>query len=103
MKDAAAIAEYGSRGANGVIMITTKKGKYNQKMRVRYSTQYGVSMLQNPKYNIANAKELLTMQRSFGVGMGAKMTDAQINNYAIDTDWRKVFLDLRLPKVTIWQ
>ncbi|AKH96015.1 SusC/RagA family TonB-linked outer membrane protein [Elizabethkingia anophelis] len=91
LKDAAAIAEYGSRGANGVIMITTKKGKYNQKMRVRYSTQYGVSMLQNPKYNIANAKELLTMQRSFGVGMGAKMTDAQISNYAIDTDWRKVF------------
>ncbi|WP_407482200.1 SusC/RagA family TonB-linked outer membrane protein [Elizabethkingia meningoseptica] len=91
LKDAAAIAEYGSRGANGVIMITTKRGKYNQKMRVRYSTLYGVSMLQDPKYNIANARELLTMQKSYGVGMGAKMTDAQISNYAIDTDWRKVF------------
>lgn len=72
MKDAAAIAEYGSRGANGVIMITTKKGKYNQKMRVRYSTQYGVSMLQNPKYNIANSKELLTMQKALELVWGLK-------------------------------
>ncbi|WP_407517637.1 SusC/RagA family TonB-linked outer membrane protein [Elizabethkingia anophelis] len=91
LKDAAAIAEFGSRGANGVIMITTKKGKFNQKMRIRYSTQYGVSMLQEPKYNIANAKELLTLQKRFGVGTGAKMTDEQIANYSIDTDWRKVF------------
>jgi len=91
LKDAAAIAEFGSRGANGVIMITTKKGKFNQKMRIRYSTQYGVSMLQSPKYNIANAKELLTLQKNYGVGTGAKMTDEQIANYNIDTDWRKIF------------
>ncbi|KMQ65407.1 hypothetical protein ACM46_05785 [Chryseobacterium angstadtii] len=91
LKDAAAIAEFGSRGSNGVIIITTKNGKYNQKMRVRYSTQFGVSVLQDPKYNFSNAKELLTMQKGFGVGMGAKMTDEQIANYTINTDWRKIF------------
>ncbi|NIF04453.1 SusC/RagA family TonB-linked outer membrane protein [Chryseobacterium sp. Tr-659] len=91
LKDAAAIAEFGSRGANGVILITTKSGRYNQKMRFRYSSQFGVSFLQDPKYNFSNSKELLTLQKNYGVGLGAKMTDEQIANYTINTDWRKIF------------
>ncbi|WP_080780111.1 SusC/RagA family TonB-linked outer membrane protein [Chryseobacterium phocaeense] len=91
LKDAAAIAEFGSRGSNGVIIITTKNGKYNEKMRVRYSSQFGVSALQDPKYNFASAKELLTLQKRFGVGRGAKMTDEEIAGYSINTDWRKIF------------
>lgn len=91
LKDASAIAEYGSRGANGVIMITTKKGNYIEKTRVRYSTQFGVSMLQDPKYNYASSRELLRMQKSYGVGLGGQMTDGQIASYNIDTDWRKIF------------
>ncbi|AZA84823.1 SusC/RagA family TonB-linked outer membrane protein [Chryseobacterium lactis] len=91
LKDASAIAEYGSRGANGVIMITTKRGNYSEKTSVRYSTQFGVSMLQDPKYNYVNSRELLTMQKRFGAGWGAKMTDEEIANYNINTNWRKVF------------
>src|SRR5690606_24960041 len=41
LKDASATALYGSRGANGVILITTKKGKYNQKTRFEFSTETG--------------------------------------------------------------
>lgn len=91
LKDASAIAQYGSRGTNGVIMITTKKGNYNEKTHLRYSTQFGVAMLQDPKYNFASSKELLSMQKSFGVGLGAKMTDDAIAGYSIDTNWRKIF------------
>lgn len=91
LKDASAIAEYGSRGANGVIMITTKKGNYSERTRIRYSTQFGVSILQSPKYNYASSRELLTMQKGYGVGLGAKMTDDQIASYNIDTNWRKIF------------
>ncbi|MCS4301435.1 SusC/RagA family TonB-linked outer membrane protein [Chryseobacterium sp. BIGb0232] len=91
LKDASAIAQYGSRGSNGVIMITTKKGGYNEKMRIRYSTQFGVSMLQDPKYNYASSKELLAIQKGYGIGLGAKMSAEQIANYNIDTNWRKVF------------
>ena len=40
LKDASATAVYGAQGANGVILITTKKGKYNQKPRVTFSTAY---------------------------------------------------------------
>ena len=40
LKDASATAVYGAQGANGVILITSKKGKYNQKARIAYSGSY---------------------------------------------------------------
>lgn len=40
LKDASATAVYGAQGANGVILITTKKGKYNQKAKITFSTAY---------------------------------------------------------------
>ncbi|MBC8033956.1 MAG: SusC/RagA family TonB-linked outer membrane protein, partial [Chitinophagaceae bacterium] len=41
LKDAVAIAIYGSRGANGVILITTKRGSYGQKAKVELSASEG--------------------------------------------------------------
>jgi TonB-dependent SusC/RagA subfamily outer membrane receptor len=46
LKDAAATAIYGARGANGVIVITTKKGRQG-KMQVTYNAFYGVKNLAN--------------------------------------------------------
>ena len=42
LKDAASAAIYGSRGANGVIIVTTKKGKRNQKTSVSFNTSQGI-------------------------------------------------------------
>jgi len=42
LKDASATALYGSRGANGVIIVKTKTGKYNQKTRFNFSTEMAV-------------------------------------------------------------
>ncbi len=47
LKDAASAAIYGSRAANGVILITTKSGKKNQKLQVKYNTYYGISEVTN--------------------------------------------------------
>ncbi len=57
LKDAASASIYGSRAANGVIIITTKKGK--GKMKVSYDSYYGVQMVQsgNP-WNILNSQEM---------------------------------------------
>lgn len=41
LKDASAIAIYGSRGANGVILVTTKRGKYNQKNKINFEGAEG--------------------------------------------------------------
>ncbi|RYE15565.1 MAG: TonB-dependent receptor, partial [Sphingobacteriales bacterium] len=41
LKDASAIAIYGSRGANGVIIVTTKKGAYGQKTKIEFNASEG--------------------------------------------------------------
>ncbi|HEY9003803.1 MAG TPA: TonB-dependent receptor [Mucilaginibacter sp.] len=41
LKDAGSAAIYGSRGANGVILVTTKAGKFNQKATLTYNGSYG--------------------------------------------------------------
>ena len=53
LKDASATAIYGSRASNGVIIITTKKAAYGQKMKVDFSTQFSLS-------SIAKKLELLS-------------------------------------------
>lgn len=47
LKDASATAIYGSRGANGVILVTTKKGKKNQKLKVNADYFHSISELHN--------------------------------------------------------
>ncbi len=56
LKDASATAIYGSRGANGVIMITTKQGK-NGRSSVEYDTYMSVSTLRK-KWDVLTASEL---------------------------------------------
>lgn len=60
LKDAAAVAPYGIGGANGVILITTKKGQ-SGKAVVRLSTSYG---FQNPTYipDMLNASDYMSLQ-----------------------------------------
>lgn len=56
LKDAASAAIYGSRGANGVVLVTTKKGRKSDAPQVTYSGYYGVQ-------NVANPPELLNAQQ----------------------------------------
>jgi len=91
LKDASAISEYGARGANGVIVIRTKSGRYNQGLKFRYSANFLVSSLQDNKYNYADSRQLLTLEKRYGIGRGFGLSDDEINNYSINTDWRKVF------------
>ena len=56
LKDASATAIYGSRGANGVIIVTTKGGAYNQKARVTFNGYIGVQSRWK-KLDVMNAKD----------------------------------------------
>lgn len=51
LKDAAASAIYGHRGANGVVLITTKKGKSGE-AEVRFDARYGVNSRLIPQYDV---------------------------------------------------
>lgn len=56
LKDASSAAIYGTRGANGVVIITTKRGKANQKPRVNLTVRTGVKQAVN-KYDLLNTSE----------------------------------------------
>jgi len=62
LKDAAATAQYGSRGANGVIVITSKKGLVNTPLQVTYQTQYGFAQANNSKWNMMNTNQRLEFE-----------------------------------------
>lgn len=91
LRDAAATSIYGNRGANGVLLVKTKSGKYNTALKLSYSTMTGISIMPKNKYNIASSKELLTMQKRNGVLLGNTLTYQQIADYPIDTNWEKTF------------
>ena len=61
LKDASAAAIYGVRAANGVVIITTKKGRYNQKTRVTYNGYVGVQY-PTGKFHLANGAEYAAME-----------------------------------------
>src|SRR3546814_6264907 len=57
LKDASASSLYGSRAANGVVLITTKQAKSGQKS-IQFSTYYGVDVVpQNKRPDLMNARE----------------------------------------------
>lgn len=93
LKDASATSMYGNRGANGVIVIKTRGGSFNAKTSFNYRSQIGVSTLQRNRYNIADANELLTLEKRYGTGKGAGMTDAQIAANKTNTDWLNYFFN----------
>jgi TonB-linked SusC/RagA family outer membrane protein len=59
LKDASSTALYGSRGANGVILITTKKGKYNQKTKFDFSTETGIQSRAYDKLELMTGDEYI--------------------------------------------
>jgi TonB-linked SusC/RagA family outer membrane protein len=61
LKDASSTAIYGARGANGVIMITTKKGDGVNGVGVQYDTDFGVGVLPR-KLDVLNAEEFLRVE-----------------------------------------
>ncbi len=78
LKDASATAIYGARGANGVILITTKKGKSGQ-ASVTYSGSLGLSTMARP-LNVLSGPEFLAESAKLG---------ATVINGGANTDWQK--------------
>ena len=68
LKDASATAIYGARGANGVVLITTKRGKEG-KAQVDYSTYYGLQEMAN-KIDMMNAYQFAAIHNEMSVNSG---------------------------------
>jgi len=84
LKDAASASIYGSRAANGVILVTTKKGRAG-KTKFRFDVEYGQTDIayQNDKYRPLTGDEFLAISREGLVNLGGlsqATIDNQINN-----------------------
>jgi TonB-dependent starch-binding outer membrane protein SusC len=85
LKDASATAIYGSRGANGVIIITTDKGARNRKPRITYSSYVG-SQSVFAKYPMMNGPQFVALRAAAG-----QYTNGQDESNDINTDWQDLF------------
>jgi TonB-dependent starch-binding outer membrane protein SusC len=89
LKDAEATAVYGSRGANGVIVIQTKRGKAG-KTRFNYDGQLGQSFFPQSKLQLMNTNEKIDYELRRGGTVLEDFTPAQIAELrTIETDWQK--------------
>ena len=91
LKDASATAIYGSRGANGVILVTTTKGSIDQDATIVYSGYYGIKDV-FAKYPMMNAEKLKTLRE---YAKRFDDSDMEAKDYAngTDTDWQDLMYD----------
>ncbi|MHB1179533.1 MAG: SusC/RagA family TonB-linked outer membrane protein, partial [Daejeonella sp.] len=88
LKDASATAIYGSRGANGVVLITTKIGK-SGKSQVTFDSYYAVQEV-GKTLDLMTARQFaeLANERTANDGVPAYFTQSQINSFGQGTDWQ---------------
>lgn len=99
LKDAASTSIYGSRSSAGVVVITSKKGKYDSETQFTYRSQFGFSKVGDPNFEMMNSNQLLNFQRLVGNGRGATggvnggpLSDAEIAELSkTNTNWKDVF------------
>ncbi|MFR7808238.1 MAG: TonB-dependent receptor plug domain-containing protein [Butyricimonas faecihominis] len=100
LKDASATALYGSRGANGVILITTIRPRAGE-LRVSVNARYDISAPDLSDYNLMNAREKLEYERLAGVykanGLEQQMAKDETYNRrleevvrGVDTYWLSI-------------
>jgi TonB-linked SusC/RagA family outer membrane protein len=101
LKDASASAIYGVRAANGVVLIETKTGKFNQKAQITYDGYYGVQVAQNV-LKMANAEQFTNMAMESGSAADISFIENAMQRYGrsrvnpnvpnVNTDWYKEIL-----------
>ena len=89
LKDASATAIYGSRGANGVVIITSKRGREGQKSRIEVNSFFGMQKEVN-RFDVLNAKEYAVIANEWlkNQGLDPYFNVDQVENPG--TDWQDV-------------
>lgn len=87
LKDASATAIYGSRGANGVILISTKSGNYNQKATFKINAYYGIRELAH-KIDKVNAQQYAELANEIRANGGEPPFIENPSAIEVNTDWQ---------------
>lgn len=88
LKDASSTAIYGSRGSNGVVIITTKRGKAG-KSTITFDSYYGIQNVRR-KYPVLNAREYAQMVNDANTNESRPVvyTPVQVDAFGEGTDWQ---------------
>ncbi|MDO7744833.1 MAG: TonB-dependent receptor plug domain-containing protein, partial [Pedobacter sp.] len=96
LKDAVSTSQYGSRGSNGVVVVTSKKGQTGRPL-IKYDVQYGKSKAPENKLKVMNTEQKLDYELANGNPNG--WSDEEITDFRlIDTDWEKVLFQTGTTK-----
>ena len=105
LKDASSTAIYGSRAANGVIIITSKKGNFGEAPTITVSAQYGISEMTSDNEKMMNANQWLNFQEVLDPTLvnnaNFQAEKAYYRKYGISTDWRDIFFGDSKPVTQI--
>lgn len=88
LKDASSTSIYGARAANGVIVITTKRGRVGDNGKIAVRAQYGVSSLAYGKWDVMNTTERLNYEEEIGLRKAGSYDRELLERTNID--WRDV-------------
>jgi len=87
LKDAASTAIYGVKGGNGVIVVTTKNGKNNQKTQFSVNSYFGQQELMH-KIGMLNAAEYGAIINEGSVASGGDIIFPDLSKLGVGTDWQ---------------
>ncbi len=98
LKDASATSIYGTRAANGVIYITTKRGTIDTKAKITINAQWGTSTLANTDFfnSFMNTRQLTDFWLETGYQTQAQV-DLTLKTYPFDTKWYKTYYKPSAP------
>ena len=88
LKDAATTAIYGVKGGNGVIVVTTRTGRKNQKTEFTISSNYGLQEIGHT-IGVLNATEYGAIVNEGSVTSGGNVVFPDLSVLGVGTDWQK--------------
>ena len=87
LKDAATTAIYGVKGGNGVIVVTTKAGRKNQKTEITYNGNYAMQEVLN-QIGVLNASEYAAIVNEGSVTSGGSLVFPNLSGLGVGTNWQ---------------
>ena len=86
LKDASSTSIYGARASNGVIVITTKRGRMADKPTITFRAQLGISDIAHGQWNLMDTNERIAYEKEIGLDAGKDYAELS----KINVDWQDV-------------
>lgn len=100
LKDAASTAIYGARAANGVIVLTSKQGKYSEQVGLSVRAQYGIASATSDGVEMMNSKQYVKFRDLIGQPVSDEVRTL-VDKYNINTNWRDEMIDNAAPTLDV--